>query len=472
VQGEGARAPRVGVNVAGYFGSTLGVGQSARSMREALRAAGVPVAAVPLSARGGEAVDIPFALTRPEDAAFPVNLVCANADGLDGARAQLGERFFEGRRTVGVWWWEAGPFPERWARAFDPLDEVWVGSSHVASMLAPAAPIPVLALPMPVPPPAPADVERSRLGPPGEGFVFLYVFDYDSVFERKNPLAAVEAFARAFADAGGTRLVLKCLGADSHPAAHRRILEAAGGHPGVEVVDRMLTPTEMAALVEGSDCYVSLHRAEGFGLTIAEAMLRGKPVIATGWSGPLDYLTPLNSYLVDYQLVPVGEGNDPYPAEGIWAEPDLDHAAALMREVVERPDEARRRAERGRAEVEAAHSPAAAGAAMAARIARLEGMPTGSRNNLGAMDLDPLERRIRSDEPPPAADRGRGRRLLRSLALRAGRPQRTQQRLVDEELVAALRTLEERLGGLSASHASVQAQLEALERRLEQLERP
>jgi hypothetical protein len=300
--------------------------------------------------------------------------------------------------------------------------------------------------------------------------VFLYVFDYDSVFERKNPLAAIEAFARAFPDEGTARLVLKCLGAERHPDAHRRVLEAAGARAGVEVIDRMLAADELAALMQGCDCYVSLHRAEGFGLTIAEAMLRGKPVIATGWSGPLDYLTQSNAYLVDYRLVPIGEGNDPYPADGSWAEPDLDHAAALMREVVEQPEDAARRAERGRAELEAAHSPAAAGAAMATRIARLEGMPAARRGKLPAVDLNPLESRIRS-EAPPGPERGAARRLLRALALRAGRPQRTRQRLVDEELLAALRTLDERLRGLAATQASVQAQLEALERRLEELER-
>jgi hypothetical protein len=464
VQGEGATAPRVGVNLAGYFGSTLGVGQAARGVREALAAAGVPLAAVPLNADSGETVEVPFALTPPEDAAFPVNLVCANADGMSGARAQLGQSFFEGRRTVGVWWWEAGPFPERWTRAFDLLDEVWVGSSHVASMLAPAAPVPVLAMPTPVP--APADGGRTR----ADGFVFLYVYDYDSVFERKNPLAAIEAFARAFPEGGAARLALKCLGGERHPDAHQRVLEAAGAHAGVEVIDRMLAADEMAALMQGCDCYVSLHRAEGFALTIAEAMLRGKPVIATGWSGPLDYLTQSNAYLVDYRLVQIGEGNDPYPADGSWAEPDLDHAAALMREVVEHPEDAARRAERGRAELEATHSPTAAGEAMAARLARLEGMPAATRGKLPAVDLDPLENRIRS-EAPPGEDRGAARRFVRSAVLRLGRPQRTRQRLVDEELLAALRTLDERLRGLASTHASVQAQLQALERRLEELER-
>jgi glycosyl transferase family 4 len=457
-------APRVGVNLAGYFDSTLGVGQVARAMREALETAGVPVAAVGLTSQSSSTVEEPGGLVAPGEAAYPVNLLCANAEGLAGARAQLGEDFFAGRRTVGVWWWEAGAFPSRWSRAFDDLDEVWVGSTYVASMLAPAAPIPVVPIPTPVPRPAPAEAE------PHDGFTFLFAFDHDSVFERKNPLGAVEAFVRAFPDGGSARLVVKCLGAERHPAAHARLLEAAGAHPGVEVIDRLLSAGEMDALMEGADAYVSLHRAEGFGLTIAEALLRGKPVIATAYSGPLDFLSPVNSYLVGYELVPAGPGNEPYPPDAVWADPDLDHAARLMREVAEHPDEAGRRAARGRAEVEASHSPAAAGGAMAARIARVEGLPAGARAKVDSVDLDPLERRIRSDAPP-GGKRGGARRLLRSLVLRAGRPGRTRQRLVDEELLAALRTLDERLRGLAATHASVQAQLQAVERRLEELER-
>jgi len=186
---------RVGVNLAGYFGSTLGVGHVARGLRRALEAAGVPVAAVGLHAESGEPVEVE-GLVAAEEARHPVNVVCVNPDGLEGARAELGAGFFEGRPTVGFWWWEAGPVPERWLAAFDHLDEVWAGSRYVADMLAAVSTRPVLRMPVPVEV-DPAPLDREELGLP-EGFAFLCAWDYGSVAERKHPLGALEAFRRAF----------------------------------------------------------------------------------------------------------------------------------------------------------------------------------------------------------------------------------------------------------------------------------
>lgn len=438
-----------GVNLAGYFDSTLGIGHVVRELRKALEAVGVPVDAVGLSAASGEALEPPSeGLVAPAQAGEPVNVVCVNPDGLEGAREHLGPAFFDGRPTVGVWWWEAGEVPARWLRAFDLVDEVWAGSRHVTDAVAAVSPVPVVRIPVPVTvDPAPAG--RAELGVP-EGFAFLTMFDYASVAERKHPLGAVEAFRRAFPDEGDdSRLVLKCVSPERDAEAHGRLLQAVEDDPRVTVLDRPLPGPEKDALIAACDCYLSLHRVEGFGLPLAEALLLGRPVIATAYSGPLDFLTPLNSYLVDYRLVPIGPGSDPYPAEGEWAEPDLDHAAALMREVRERPEEARRRAERGREDLQARHSPSAAGRALAARLERISGPRSG-----GYVDLDELERRIRSRPPEPAADAALGsiRRGLQAAVQRMFRAEAVRRRQVDEEVLAALRALTERL--------------EALERRL------
>ena len=454
----------VGVNLAGYLDSLLGVGEAGRQVGSALEAAGVPVARFNLIARDSERLEgrsEPW----PEPPPFPVNLVCVNPDGLEGAHDELGPSFFEDRYTVGLWWWEVDAFPERFMRAFDLVDEVWVGSHHVADALAAVSPVPVVRMALPVAPEPGGDGELSL----PEGFLFLFAFDYGGVFERKNPLAVVEAFKRAFPPGSDASLVLKCVGAERHPVQHERLL---GAHPDVTVIDRALPPGEMAALMEAADCYVSLHRSEGFGLPIAEAMLRGKPVIATNYGGPRDYLSPANSFPVDFSLVPIGEGNDPYPAGGRWAEPDLDQAAALMRRVREEPEEAARRAERGRADLLAAHSPAAAGAAMARRLAMVARLPSARNGAPSALDTAGLLRRVRGEPPEPAPEsRGlRLRRPLRRAMLRLIRPQAVHQRLVDEEIARLLATLDERIQGLAASQASLGGELAELRRRLEERE--
>jgi glycosyltransferase involved in cell wall biosynthesis len=457
----------VGVNLAGYLDSVLGIGEAGRQVGGALESAGVPVARFTLIARGSERLGgepPPW----PDPPPYPVNLVCINPDGLEGAHDELGPSFFDGRYTVGLWWWEVDAFPERWMRAFDLVDEVWVGSHHVADALSAVSPVPVATMPLPLALEPAAATGRDELGLP-EGLLFLFAFDYGAVFERKNPLAAVRAFELAFPSGSGASLVVKCIGAERHPREHQRLLDASDAHADVHVLDRKLAAGDMAALMQAADCYVSLHRSEGFGLTIAEAMLRGKPVIATEHGGPRDYLTSSNAFLVDLRQVPIGEGNDPYPPDGEWAEPDLEQAARQMRRVMDDPAEAGRRGARAREDMLRAHSPPAAGGAMARRLARIERLPTGRDGAVSALDVSELRRRIRG-EPPQAAPESRGRRLrrpLRRAVLRLIRPQAVHQRLVDEEVARLLRTLDERLRGLAASQATLGAELSELRRRLE-----
>ena len=212
---------------------------------------------------------------------------------------QAGPGFFFDRYSIGLWWWEINEFPERFSRSFEPLDEVWVGSHFVADAISAVSPVPVVKVTMPVSMPEIEEFDRGDLGLP-EGFVFLFVFDYHSVFERKNPLALVEAFEQAFPEGSGASLVLKSINSEHHPEEHGRLIEAARDHRDIHVVDRYVTAAEKNAMFAGCDCYVSLHRSEGFGNTLAEAMYLGKPVIATGYSGNMEFMTPQNSYPVDY----------------------------------------------------------------------------------------------------------------------------------------------------------------------------
>ena len=194
------------------------------------------------------------------------------------------------------------------------------------------------------------------------------MFDFNSVMERKNPLGLVTAFKRAFPHGSGPSLVLKSINARFQPGHDAALLDAVADRPDISFRDGYVSAEDKTALLAAVDCYVSLHRAEGFGLTLAESMYLGKPVIATGYSGNLDFMTDQNSFLVRHSMVPVGKGADPYPADAQWAEPDLDHAAELMRQVVENPAHAGERAARGAADIRARHSPFVAGASMERRL--------------------------------------------------------------------------------------------------------
>jgi glycosyltransferase involved in cell wall biosynthesis len=390
-----------GVNVAGYFESELGVGEAARLVVAALDTADVALLPVHGSSVPSSRQGHPFTSLDADGARFPVNLVCVNADGLPTFSEEVGKSFFAGRHTIGMWWWEVSRIPIEWRSMFEIVDELWVGSEHVAKALSIDSPVPVYTVTLPVPCPRIEALGRERLGLP-EGFAFLFMFDYHSVFERKNPLAVIEAFGRSFAPGSGATLVLKCVNSASDPTSHARLLAAADGHRDVRVLDGYLSPTENDALIAACDCYVSLHRSEGFGLTSAEAMALGKPVIATAYSGNLDYMTPKNSYLVDYELRDIGAGNAPYPAGGHWAQPDLEQAAVLMREVFEDQVAARAIGERAAADLARTHSLAASGLSMKSRLDSLRAripstlrMPRGASADTQQQAMD-MSRSLRS----------------------------------------------------------------------------
>ncbi|MGK2938020.1 MAG: glycosyltransferase [Solirubrobacteraceae bacterium] len=356
--------PLWGVNVAGFFRSELGLGEAARLLIAGLDAARVPAlpvqgSFVPPCRQGAE-----FTFATPDEAPYPLNILCLNGDAIPAFARETGDAFFAGRRTIALWWWEVGELPSSWQESFRWVDEVWVATDHIRDLIAPDCPVPVTKITLPVGEPPVANVTRSHVGLPEDEFVFLYVYDYHSTEARKNPTGLIRAFKDAFPPGSGAHLVLKCINADTMFAHHDRVLLEIGDHPDISFVDKYLSVGEKNALIALSDCYVSPHRSEGFGLSPAEAMLLGTPVIATNYGGVLEFLNEDNAYLVDYELVSVGEHAEPYPADAVWADPDLGQLAALMRHVFEHPEEARERAARAREEIRAGHTPVAAGHSM------------------------------------------------------------------------------------------------------------
>jgi glycosyltransferase involved in cell wall biosynthesis/2-polyprenyl-3-methyl-5-hydroxy-6-metoxy-1,4-benzoquinol methylase len=436
-----------GVNVAGFFRSELGLGEAARLLITGLDRASVPALPVhgqfvPPTRQNAE-----FTYTTPSQAPYPINIVCLNGDIVPSFAREVEERFLERRHTIALWWWEVvDAFPPGWDEAFEYLDEIWVATDHIHKAIAPHSPVPVNKVRMPVTMPRISHHTRAQLGVPEDGFVFLYVFDYHSTAARKNPVGHVEAFKAAFGEGSGAKLVLKCINADRMAAQHLRTLLAIGDHPDITVIDRFVSADEKNALIAACDCYVSLHRSEGFGLTPAEAMLLGKPVIATRYGGNLDFMTDENSYLVDHGWTTVGRGAQPYPADATWAEPDLDHAARLMREVFDDPEAARLRGARAQRDIRERHDPAVAGEIMRRRLQtihdELAQRPTDPRQSIyDTWNREDTALRIQA---PLAAAGGRGgavKSLMRRTVGRVILPYLNRQRGIDEHLLQGLDAL-------------------------------
>jgi hypothetical protein len=232
-----------------------------------------------------------------------------------------------------------------------------------------------------------ADRARQRLGLSPDDFVFLFVFDFASYAERKNPGGLIEAFNLAFSPRERARLVVKSVNGEQFPDAIAT-LQVRAAERRIDIVDGYWSTEDLADLYASCDAYVSLHRAEGLGLTMARAMALGKPAIATGWSGNLDFMDADNSFLVNYELVPIPQSVGPYRVGQLWAEPSIEHAAKLMREVFENPTLASQKGARAQRDLSARHSPEAVAKVIGRRLEQIRYGMVGSRVSGQAVSPD------------------------------------------------------------------------------------
>jgi glycosyltransferase involved in cell wall biosynthesis len=319
-----------GVTVVGYLRAGVGLGELARATLRGLEAVQYPYATSNVD--HGAAWDSGVT-DRPAAASFPFSIVHLNPEGFRVLSTRPGAGTLPGRHRIGYWAWELEDIPADWSDAFSSFDEIWTCSRHAAAALAAAAPLPVQTMwPSVEEPPAPEGSPGIALDP--SEFRFLFVYNLHSVTERKNPRGLIEAFRRAFRDDDRVRLLIKTANASQCREDFERVEQAARGLR-VTICDGYFSRSQVLALMRACDAYVSLHRAEGFGFTLAEAMALGKPVIGTYYSGNVDFMTPWNSFPVPYHLAEIPSKIGPYAKGALWAEPDLDAAAHLTRLVYE-----------------------------------------------------------------------------------------------------------------------------------------
>ncbi len=278
--------------------------------------------------------------TLPEVPAGVPLVLHINAPMLPSALLRLPRAFLRGRRIIGYWAWELPVAPKNWAAAGGLVHEIWTPSRFSAAALEPLAPGRVRVVPHPLAanPPIPSDLTRADFGLPDEPLIVLVSFSLASSFARKNPLAAIEAFRRAFGARPDRLLLLKIVHASHAPGDLALIRAAMADAPNMRLETRTLPSADSHALTRCCDIVLSLHRSEGFGLVPAEAMLLGKPLIATDWSATTEFLDASCGVPIPCRLIPADDPRGVFIAPGaLWAEADVDAAAAALRMLADDP---------------------------------------------------------------------------------------------------------------------------------------
>ena len=329
--------PALPVTIVGFHSAVHGLGEGARMLARGFADAGLPTRAIDLSSQVAFAADLAHTFLAPAEDERGVVISHINPPELmDWARRTEG-RPLKGRRHIGYWAWELERPPSDWTPAFALVDEVWTPSAFATDAIRKIAPTRVKVSTVPYPlylNPRPK-ADRERFGLPDKAVVVLMAFDLRSSAQRKNPQATLRAFQQARAAARRPAfLVCKVVGADRHPETFASLQAEVADDPSIRLMTENLSAEDMASLTASVDIVLSLHRSEGYGLLLAEAIWLGKPSLATGWSSNVEFMDPASSQLVDYTLIPV-QGNDLIYRDGRWADADVDDAARKLTRMID-----------------------------------------------------------------------------------------------------------------------------------------
>ena len=332
-----------GANIIGNIKGDNGLGQSARIMcrlldenneEHIIKDFFVP----PGGSRTNDTYDDRLTDKLPYD----VNIIHVNASEFMVAYLSMGRDVWNYRYNIGYWAWELETFPEEWIPAFKLVDEVWTPSDFVTNTLKKYTDKPVVTVPHCVAPVADKKYDRKHFGLPEDKSLFLVMYNSGSVMERKNPLAAIKAFKEAFCKDEETKrkykdvgLVIKVSEAELSADDEKIISSVIDKDDNIYYMCGQINKTEVNSLLADVDVYVSLHRSEGFGLVMAEAMYLGTPVIATNWSGNTEFMNSDTACMVGYDLIELDRDYDVFKKGNVWADAHVDEAADYMKRLYE-----------------------------------------------------------------------------------------------------------------------------------------
>ena len=326
-----------GVNVVSFLRTSKGIAEAARSSILALNYANIPFTTIDCGIMIPDDQKVESLPTSKfsHNFKFNTNLFHMNPPELINLWSQFNKNQLSNLYNIGVWYWELPDFPDDWTFGFNLVDEVWVATQFVYDSVSAKSPLPVFIMPPCIQVDFNPSLTRTDFGLPENRFLFLCAYDVLSYQDRKNPMAAIEAFKRTFPrNDPSVGLVIKTSNTQTDTGRLKELYEATQGYTNCYFITDTFNKQKFNSLLHLVDAYISLHRAEGFGLIPAEIMSLGKPVIMTKWSGNLDLITPDNCCGVEFKLIPIQQKSGPYMPGQIWADPNIEHASSLMKKLV------------------------------------------------------------------------------------------------------------------------------------------
>jgi len=348
-----------GVNISGYINKQFGLGEGVRSNIRSIQTTDIPYVIndfnIVISKHIGD--DKQNNLEISTGNPYNINLVQINIDRLHSVIQETDNSYFANKYNIAFWAWELENFPAESKVFFSLFNEIWVPSNFCTEAISKVSPIPVIKVMHSIEI-GDTPFTRKDFNLPDDKFIFLTMFDYYSSIARKNPIATIDAYEKAFGKNNSeTILVIKSSLSSDFPAEKKLLMNKIKENDSIILIEEILERDQLYSLMNCADCFISLHRSEGFGLTMAEAMYLGKPVIATAYSANTEFMTINNSFLVKYNLVSTGNQYYFSTDKDFWADPDISHAAELMKWVTDHPEKSKDVAKMGQVDVRKYLSP-------------------------------------------------------------------------------------------------------------------
>lgn len=333
------------VTVAGLFSTASGLGAGARRLTYGLQASGIDTHAFDLGPAFRQS-NLDWHVPPPPATSKGPLIVHINGQYLPYALLKMPSKFTAKRYVIGYWNWELPIVPESWRLAEKHVHEIWTASQFTAAALRARIKSPVHVVPYPLKIDTPSPMQRAELGIPENAFLVFNAFNAGSGYSRKNPDGVVDAFIQAFGGNSEAYLLIKIGDANLAPSQINSLRERIANHQNISLLMDIYSDADVLRLITMCDVVMSLHRSEGFGFLMAEAMHLGRPVIATNWSGNVDFMSARNSWPVAHGMSPCFDPQGTYTLkDAMWAEPDVNQAAGYLLEIYNDPDSARRKTE-------------------------------------------------------------------------------------------------------------------------------